>query len=201
MTTDAWMRVTAPSRDEAMFDALFLTHYQPIFRLLYRIAGTREEAEDLAQETFLRLHRSPELLRSIPCGWKESQQEPREHNVRAWLYRVATNLAYNMLRSERRRERREDAVFGQTPGVGSAEPDPAEAAERDDERAAVRLALAALPARQAQLLLMRHAGLTYRELAEALGMAPASVGTSLARAEAAFEKVYQNQRGKEGGGG
>ena len=193
MTTDAWTRSAAQSRDEATFDALFLTHYQPIFRLLYRIAGTREEAEDLAQETFLRLHRSPEL-------WKGLQPEPREHNVRAWLYRVATNLAYNMLRSQQRRARREDVVLGQALSAGLGEPDPVEAAERDDERAAVRRALAALPERQAQLLLMRHAGLSYRELAEALGIAPGSVGTSLVRAEAAFEKVYQNLRGSEGGG-
>jgi len=193
MTTDAWTRAAAQSRDEATFDALFLTHYQPIFRLLYRIAGTREEAEDLAQETFLRLHRSPEL-------WKGTREEPREHNVRAWLYRVATNLAYNALRSQQRRTRREDVVLGQTLSAGSSEPDPLEAAEREDERAAVRHALAALPERQAQLLLMRHAGLSYRELAEALGIAPGSVGTSLVRAEAAFEKVYKNLRGSEGGG-
>ena len=193
MTTDAWTRSAAQSRDEATFDALFLTHYQPIFRLLYRIAGTREEAEDLAQETFLRLHRSPEL-------WKGTREESGGHNVRAWLYRVATNLAYNMLRSQQRRTRREDVVLGQTLSAGSSEPDPVEAAEREDERAAVRHALAALPERQAQLLLMRHAGLSYRELAEALGIAPGSVGTSLVRAEAAFEKVYQNLRGSEGGG-
>ncbi len=193
MTTDAWTRSAAQSRDEATFDALFLTHYQPIFRLLYRIAGTREEAEDLAQETFLRLHRSPEL-------WKKLQPEPREHNVRAWLYRVATNLAYNMLRSQQRRTRREDVLLGQTLSAGNGEPDPATAAEREDERAAVRRTLAALPERQAQLLLMRHAGLSYRELAEALGIAPGSVGTSLARAEAAFEKVYQKVHGSLGGG-
>jgi RNA polymerase sigma-70 factor (ECF subfamily) len=192
MTTDAWTRSATQSRDEATFDALFLTHYQPIFRLLYRIAGTREEAEDLTQETFLRLHRSPEL-------WKGLQPEPREHNVRAWLYRVATNLAYNALRSQQRRTRREDVVLGQTLSAGRSDPDPVEVAERDDERAAVRRALAALPERQAQLLLMRHAGFSYRELAEALGIAAGSVGTSLVRAEAAFEKVYQNLRGSEGG--
>jgi RNA polymerase sigma-70 factor (ECF subfamily) len=193
MTTDAWMRSAAQPRDEAMFDALFLTHYQPIFRFLYRIAGTREEAEDLAQETFLRLHRSPEL-------WKGLQSEPREHNVHAWLYRVATNLAYNALRSQRRRTRREDVVLEQILSTGDSEPDPVEAVERAAERAAVRRALVALPERQAQLLLMRYAGLSYRELAGALGIAPGSVGTLLARAEAAFEKAYQHLRGNEGGG-
>lgn len=43
------------------FDALFLAHVAAVFRLAYRIAGTREEAEDLAQETFLRLHRSSNI--------------------------------------------------------------------------------------------------------------------------------------------
>ena len=120
--------------------------------------------------------------------------------MRAWLYRVATNLAYNALRSQHRRTRREDVVIEQTLSTGSGEPDPAAAAERADERAAVRSALAALPERQAQLLLMRHAGLSYRELAEAIDIAPSSVGTSLARAEAAFEKVYHELHGSSGGG-
>jgi len=43
------------------FDALFLAHYDGVYRLAYRLAGTREEAEDLAQEAFLRLHRTPHL--------------------------------------------------------------------------------------------------------------------------------------------
>ncbi len=193
MTTDAWTRVTAQPVEEAAFDALFLTHYQPIFRLLLRIAGTREEAEDLAQETFLRLHRSPEL-------WKGWQQERSSHNVRAWLCRVATNLAYNALRSEQRRQRRNDVALAEALSASADGPDPVSAAERAAERTAVRAVLAKLPERQAQLLLMRHAGLSYRELSEALNIAPGSVGTMLARAAAAVEQVDRNQPGKEGEG-
>ena len=63
--------------------------------------------------------------------------------------------------------------------------------------AAVRRVLAGLPQKQSELLLLRHAGLSYRELAEALGMAPGSVGTLLARAEAAFEKAYRAQEGQD----
>jgi RNA polymerase sigma-70 factor (ECF subfamily) len=165
------------------FDALFLAHYQAVFRLAYRLAGTREEAEDLAQETFARLHATPRL-------WGAA-----DGALRGWLYRVATNLAYNSARSQGRRKRREDAVFAaqvaDSSAASSAGTDPAELAERTEQRVAVRAALLRLPERQAQLLLLRHAGLSYKELAEALGIAPGSVGTLLARAEAAFERAYR----------
>jgi RNA polymerase sigma-70 factor (ECF subfamily) len=175
VTTDAWLIPAVTTRPEADFDSLFLAHYDGVYRLLYRIVGAREDAEDLAQETFMRLARQ----RFRPDG---------EQYLRAWLYRVATNLAYNLLRGEGRRTRRQQQ-FGSAAAV-ETEPDPTEVALRGDEQAAVRRTLARLPERQAQLLLLRHAGLSYRELAEAAGVAPGSVGTLLARAEAAFEKAY-----------
>ncbi len=178
MTSKAWPLATARPQAEGDFDALFLAHYEEVYRLLYRIVGTREEAEDVAQETFLRL-----AHQRFGSG--------REHNVRAWLYRVASNLAFNALRGQGRRRRREEQTVYAVTTPGSLPPDPAEAAAQADERAAVRRTLARLPERQAQLLLLRHAGLSYRELAEALAVAPGSVGTLLARAEAAFEKAWR----------
>lgn len=165
------------------FEAVFLAHYSPVFRLAYRLAGTREAAEDLTQETFLRLHRTPGIWQS-PVDVRSSPVEDRR--VAAWLYRVATNLAYNYVRSQNRQRRREDASIGMV-----SEEDPADLAERTEVQLAVRQALATLPERQVQLLLLRHAGLSYKELAEALDVAPGSVGTLLARAEVAFEKVYR----------
>jgi RNA polymerase sigma-70 factor (ECF subfamily) len=176
MLTDTLATSTMGAHAKADFDALFLMHYDGVYRLLYRIVGTRDEAEDLAQETFVRLARQ----RFGPG---------REHNLRGWLYAVASNLAFNALRSRGRRQRREETVFRLEDSGG--EPDPAVVALRDDERAAVRRTLAALPERQAQLLMLRHSGLSYREIAEALGMAPGSVGTTLARAEAAFEAAWR----------
>lgn len=173
------------------FDALFVAHYQAVYRLLYRLTGTREEAEDLAQETFLRLHRSPQL-------WDARRRE-RDQNIGGWLYRVATHLAYNALRSRQRRESREGLVLGQALNAESQEADPADAAQRAEERAIVRRVLARLPKRQAQLLLLRHAGLSYREVAEVLEIAPGSVGTLLARAEAAFEVAYRDVADAGGG--
>ncbi len=189
MTSEAWHLAGVQPRAQADFDALFLTHYEEIFRLLYRVVGSREEAEDLAQETFLRLSR-------------QSFSADREHYLRAWLYRVASNLAFNWLRGRGRRLRREETAATQAVLTSSALTDPAEAAVRSDERAGVRWTLAQLPERQAQLLLLRHSGLSYREVAAALGVAPGSVGTLLARAEAAFEKLYaRSVTGTVGEGG
>ena len=169
------------SSDEASFDQLFLAHYQGVYRALYRVVGSHQEAEDLAQETFVRLYRH-----HFAPG--------RQHNLRAWLYRVATNLAYNALRSQGRQERRE-----QTAQVDRLSSDPAVIALRWDEQATVRQALARLPERQAKLLLLRHSGLSYRELAEALEVAPGSVGTLLARAQKAFAAAYAATRPEDPG--
>jgi RNA polymerase sigma-70 factor (ECF subfamily) len=162
--------------DADEFQATFLEHYGAIYRHLFRLLGSQEEAEDLAQEAFLRLYRQ-----RFPPG--------REHNLRAWLYRVATHLACNALRSQRRRERRERAEAGRAEPSGGV--DPAEAVLREEERDAVRRVLGCLRPREAQVLLLRYAGLSYREVAEVLGVAPGSVGTLLARAEAAFERAYR----------
>lgn len=188
----------APTRypeiaSEKQFDELFKTNYEGVYRLLYRIVGTREEAEDLAQETFLRLHKTGHL-------WDRQRiSDDRQHNIRGWLYRVASNLAYNALRDEGRRLRRQQETARQAVVMGRGEDDPAELVARTDDRQAVRRALANLSQRQAQLLLLRHAGLSYRELADALGVAPGSVGTLLARAEIAFEQSYLKSGSGQGG--
>jgi len=180
---DTWWHVSRKPWDDADFTSAFLAHYEGIYRLLFRLVGSPEEAADLAQETFIRLYRQ----RFSP--W-------REHNVRAWLYRVATHLAYNSLRGRQRRERRQQAVARLAePGA----PDPAEAAVRREEQERVRKVLADLPARQSQMLLMYYAGLSYQELAQAIGVAPTSVGTLLARAKTAFESGYRARYGAQGG--
>ena len=176
----------------ADFEQLFEAYYQEIQRHLYRILGTQPEAEDLAQETFLRLFGS-----LGPQGTMASGSSGKSaHNVRAWLYRVATNLAYNAIRGNRRRQQREDRVVM----AGPATSDPGLAAERNSDREAVRQVLAVLPERQSKLLLLRHAGLSYQELAAVLNLAPASVGTLLARAHRAFEAAYRKSEAVSPGG-
>lgn len=160
--------------DPAAFEELFLRHYEHVYRVVYGLLGSREEAEDIAQETFLALYRQP----------------PDPHpgaGVRAWLCRVALNRSYNALRDQRRARHRLERA---------AEPvqrqaDVLEEVLRGEERARVREILKTLPERQSQLLLLRYAGLSYAETAAVLDLAPGSVGTLLARAERAFLAAYE----------
>ena len=167
--------------DTAAFEALFRRHYDRVYGLLFRLVGNRVEAEDLTQEVFLKLYRRP--LRGS-----------REHNVAAWLYQVATNMGYNHIRGRRRFWQRNVVLV---PEANSRQDDPAERAAERETRAAVRAALARLPERQVQLLLLRQMGLSYAELAEACEVAPGSVGTLLARAAEAFRKAYGTEKKNE----
>ncbi|MFN2115831.1 MAG: RNA polymerase sigma factor, partial [Anaerolineae bacterium] len=146
---------------------------------LHRVVGSRDEAEDLVQETFARLHDRP------PTSLDEL-------SVRVWLYRVATNLAYNHLRARARRQRRDREAAARGTAVGDAPPGPEASAVSGAEIELVRRALAGLPDRQSKLLLLRHAGLSYAEVAAAVGVAAGSVGTLLSRAESAFELEFRS---------
>lgn len=165
--------------DEASFEILFYRHYDRVYGLLFRLLGNRTEAEDITQEVFLKLHGQP--LRGR-----------HEHNVGGWLYRVATNMGYNHLRSNKRRWGRNTLLV---PDITDVAEQPAEKAIQEETKAAVRTALAGLPQRQTQLLLLRQMGLSYAELAEACDIAPGSVGTLLSRAAQAFRDAYEEQVG------
>jgi len=135
------------------------------------------EAEDLALETFLRLYKSYPAPND-------------EFNTRGWLHKVATNLALQSIRSYRRREQYElnagrDALE-QAPQIQP----PEIVAEKEAQRF-VRQTLAQMNPRQAELLIMRHSGLAYKEIAEALNLAPTSIGPLLLRAEREFENRYR----------
>lgn len=163
--------------DIASFDALFHRHYDRVYGLLFRLLGNRGEAEDVTQEVFIKLYKKPLIGK-------------RQHNVGAWLYRVATNMGYNRLRGRNRRWRRDLMLV---PDATDSTVDPADAAAREETKASVRAALTLLPERQTQMLLLRQMGLSYAELAQVCGVAPGSVGTMLARAANAFRKVYEEE--------
>src|SRR5437867_9131674 len=83
--------------DAERFDALVATHYREICRYLARTTFRTSEADDLAQETFLRAYRAHRTL-------------PPDANARAWLFAIATNVAKNHFRAESRRRRAHAAV-------------------------------------------------------------------------------------------
>jgi RNA polymerase sigma-70 factor (ECF subfamily) len=161
----------------AKIDSLFQQHWTRLCLVLFRLVGDQAEAEDLALDAFWRLYRRP---------------PGSDHNLAGWLYRVGVNLGYNALRARQRRQHYEMEAARQE--IQRQEPtDPELLVERAQERERVRLVLARMKPRSAQLLILRHSGLSYAEIATALEISPGSVGTLLARAEREFEERYLNQ--------
>ncbi|MFI0446698.1 sigma-70 family RNA polymerase sigma factor [Actinomadura sp. 6N118] len=158
-------------------EQVFRTAYPRVVAVAARVLGSRDEAEDVAQEVFLTFARS-----SVPTG----------EAVR-WLSVAAAHTALNHLRSGRRRATREEAADSS----GAISPDIADAVVTLDERRRVRAALARLPRRQAVALVLRHSGLSYAEVAAALDLSPGSVGTTVRRAESALRKELNRHASSE----
>src|SRR3989442_1142801 len=157
------------SREEA-FEALFKSEYTRVAGIANRVLADPHEAEDVAQEVFINFHR----LHSA-----SAQFAP------AWLHRAAAHTALTPIRGRRRRERREQA---QAPEEASRTVDPQQMLEVNEDRRAIRAALARLSPKPAAVLVLRASGLSYAEVAEALGVRTGQIGTLLRRAEAALRK-------------
>jgi len=155
------------------FEDLFQRLYPSLYRYLHRLTGDADVAEDIAQESFVRLLKQP-----LP-----------EEEVRPWLFTVAMNLVRDRARKNERRQR---LLSGAPPLVtGITLPD--DHVEQNERIVAVRAALEKLSDRDRQLLLMREEGFKYEEIAGVIGVAPASVGTLIARALRRFVDVYRAQ--------
>ena len=165
--------------DETPFDfeAIFRTQYDRIARVIARVVRDPARAEDLAVEVFVQLWRSPEA---------------HGEKAEGWLHKTAVRRGLDELRRRTRRARYE-GLFGFARPV----PTPEELRAASEEQERVRGALSVIGPRQAELLLLRSHGLSYAELASALDLNPASVGTLLTRAQQAFRKGYIQRYGQE----
>ena len=157
------------TRDEA-FEALFKSEYARVAGIANRVLADPQEAEDVAQEVFISFHR---------LHAASAQFAP------AWLHRAAAHTALNRVRGRKRRERREVA---QAPEESSRTVDPQRMLEVGEDRRMVRAALARLAPKPAAVLVLRASGLSYAEVAQALGVGTGQVGTLLRRAESALRK-------------
>ena len=164
------LRVTTARSDDESFEALFTAEYARVAGIANRVLADPHEAEDVAQEVFIDFHR----LHSAGA-----QYAP------AWLHRAAAHAALNRLRGARRRQRREIA---QAAGESDSTMDPQKQLEVNEDRRQVRQALARMAPRPAAVLVLRASGLSYAEVAQALGVGIGQVGTLLRRAESALRK-------------
>lgn len=166
----------------ADFETLFREHWPRVYGVIFRIIGDPDEAEDLALEAFLKLYGKMD-------GAKGLSVLPTS----GWLYRVATNLGLNALRARKRRHQYE-LEAGKISLEVAAPENPAVVLERTEERLRVRQILSQMKPRAAKILILRHSGLSYREIAAAVRVSPNSVGKLLSRAEKDFERRWEAQR-------
>lgn len=167
---------------EAEFEAVFLEHYGRVVSVLLRLVGDRNRAEELANDTFWKLYRTAGLTSS-------------NGQLGGWLYRTATNLGIDALRTTNRRRKYEDAAARGQEGKSAS--NPLEDMARAEQRRRVRATLAALKPAQAQILILRASGFSYNELADILELSPGGIGTTLNRAQAEFRRAYLRLHGQE----
>jgi RNA polymerase sigma factor (sigma-70 family) len=143
---------------------LFVDQHRSLFRYLVRLCGDADLAEDGAQEAFVRLFERP----------------PARDVERAWLFKVATNVVLEQLRTQARRKRLATGAASRLP-IGDPSPDPHERIESMERHDSVSEALAVLSSKERAAVLMREEGFSHREIAVAIGTTTGAIGTLIAR--------------------
>ncbi len=168
----------APAADVAAFET-FVQHYERlILNYLWRMTGDEQSAYDLTQETFMR-------------AWAHFPKIQHYQQPRAWLFRVATNLALSL------RARHGGAVGLAVPLDAQNDPGTSDPARHVVESEMVRLTLQSLaPKPRAMLVLREVYGLGIDEIATVLAMSPGAVKMALSRAREQFRLTYEREEGQ-----
>ncbi len=165
--------------DATAFAELVRRYGSSLLGYLMRMSGNREQAEDIFQETFKRVHEKAYTLRG--------------EQFKPWLFTIATRVAINGLRRRKQLQlvslnQKVDCADGQceelgTVAVADTSCEPSQEAVRAEQKEQVRLAIESLPDRQrATLVLAYYEQLSYKEVAEVLGCSVGTVKTQMYRA-------------------
>lgn len=161
---DAILVQAAQSGDIAAFEQIVRRHQAAVYRVALRMLGSRADAEDVTQETFVR-------------AWRSLDRFRRQSALNTWLYRIVTRRCLDAIGARRTTEQL-DAEYRESVADG-----PAGIVEQRERLEAVTRAIAGLPADQRVVLVLREfEGLSYDELADVLGTSVASVKGRLHRA-------------------
>jgi RNA polymerase sigma-70 factor (ECF subfamily) len=166
---DAIIMSDIPRTVADSFDQV-VRHQQPrVLRVAYRITGNWADAEDVAQEAFVRLHH-------------RGVRFPSDAALAAWLYRVTLNLCFDRARRARPAGELPDLPFAGISAEG--------ALIRDEERRMLAAALARLPVKERAAIVLREIeGLSTAEVAEVLGSSEGTVRSQVAKAMARLREM------------
>jgi RNA polymerase sigma-70 factor, ECF subfamily len=173
--------------DQVAFGQLLERNHRNVMNVAWRYFNDRQKAEDIAQETFLRVYNARKSYRP-------------EAKFRTWLLRIATNLCISSLRKKKLQVRRltigEDEKEREIADDGAA--DPAFAPEQRETRSRVRQAVETLPDRQRMaIILSRFHGLSYPELEKTLGISRMALKSLLHRARETLKERLVDYMGEE----
>lgn len=172
----------AKNGDQDAFGQLVLAHQNKVYSLCVHLLGSREEAEDMAQEAFLK-------------AWRSLDSFLGESSFSTWMHRLTTNLCLDHLRKQTRRQNISVAVSLDDEEAAIPEPagqtgDPHEALERGERRRALAKGLQELPEHYRRPLVMREVGgMSYQEIAAALELDLGTVKSRIARARETLRKI------------
>ena len=165
----------AAAKEKIEFDEAFTLHHRTVFRAARSVLQDAGLAEDVTQETFLKLHKHIDSI-------TDSEM------LRPWLIRVAINIARNTIRGAIRANTR-DVNYVKEAGAGSVSSIEIDYEEHEGVNEIYR-ALAKIKEPLKSCLLLKQQGLSYKEIAGSLELNEASIGTFIARARQEFARVY-----------
>ena len=161
-----------PQGTSLSFDEAFTLHHRAVFATARGVVGDTALAEEVTQEVFLKLYR-------------HFDSRPNDELLRAWLLRVTLNEGRNMLRGLNRSRARDTTYQKNTD-----QPAPQVEYEKRQELETARRALDKIKEPMRSCLLLRHQGLSYREIAQTLSLKENYVGSLVARARKEFVRGY-----------
>jgi len=172
--------------DHEAFEILVNRHQASILNLIYRFIGDRTQAKDLAQEVFLQV-------------WQAAKNYEPKAKFTTWIYRIATNLCLNELKSARRKKwvsffrSHEDNEYSMEQSLPDDSPSAEDLLLIRERSRQISDALQSLPANQRMaLVLKRYDDLSYEEIARIMGCSVSAVESLLVRAKRTLQEKLTN---------
>jgi RNA polymerase sigma-70 factor (ECF subfamily) len=174
----------AQGGDSKAFAEIVRIYQRPIYRVAYGLTRNPGDADDLAQETFVR-------------AWKALDRFRVGEPLYPWLSRIAVNLAYSLFRSRKRKPETALEPLVEAGRQWAAEDDPVQEVEGGEQRERLQEAFATLkPEHQAVLTLRAVEGMSYDEIASALNVPAGTVMSRLSRARAELKAKLKARTGE-----